>query len=230
MLTKVIHERSTDRVLVPEDDVTTLDTISESPPERTSMSSRYFALVRQTKKLGDLAMNTLNDVQEVFKKEMSLSRNMSAEDKETSKAKEDTERNIKRLNQLVRHSSEIIASVQTVFPITLFPDSIILDRTKITVTKRNSPWSATTVTVGIDDVLNVSTRLGLFFGSLSIASRVMNSVDHFEITNLWRQDAIELQYLIQGYMITRTNKIDTDHLSVDELAKIVHDLGTQSSN
>src|SRR6266568_619758 len=38
-----------------------------------------------------------------------------------------------RLEKVVQQSHEILASANTVFPITLFPDTIFVDRTKVTI-------------------------------------------------------------------------------------------------
>lgn len=136
---------------------------------------------------------------------------------------------VKDLKKMVYQSKEMIARVQTIFPLTLFPDDIILDRTKVTIIKRNFFWSADVISIRIEDVLNVSSSIGPFFGSVSISSRVMNSVDHFEVDRLWRSDAIEIKKLIQGYMIAKHSDVALEDLPVDELVATLEDLGDDSS-
>lgn len=131
----------------------------------------------------------------------------------------------KDLRKVIEQSHEVLASANTVFPITLFPDTVFVDRTKITIIRRDFFWSSDTMSIRIEDVLNVSATLGPLFGSLTIASRVMSSIDHFQINHFWRSDAVHLKHIIQGYVIAQHNKIDIAHLSRDELIKTLVEIG-----
>ncbi len=136
---------------------------------------------------------------------------------------------LSHLKSVVKRSHEILASASTVMmPVNFFPDTIVVDRTKITITKRTFFWSSSTISVRIEDVLNVGISTGPFFGSLTISSRVMNSTDHFEVNYFWRSDAIMLKHMIQGYMIAQHNNIDTKDLSREELIETLLELGRDS--
>jgi len=137
-------------------------------------------------------------------------------------------RKIDKLRNVVKRSHEVLASANTVFPITLFRDTVIVDRTRVTIIKRTFFWTSKTVSVQIEDILNVSCGVGPFFGSLIISVRVMNSTDHFEIDYFWRHDAIHLKHIIQGYMIAKAHNIDVDSLSRKELIDHVNELGHDS--
>ncbi len=132
---------------------------------------------------------------------------------------------LKKLHKIVSKSNEILATATAVFPFELFPDSITLDRTKVTITKRSFFWSAEVVSIRIEDILNISTGLGPFFGSITIASRVMSSVDHFTIDYFWRKDAIRIKHIIQGYVIAHHNNIEVSHLSKKEMIGMLSELG-----
>jgi hypothetical protein len=133
------------------------------------------------------------------------------------------------LDAIIKQSHEILAEANTVFPVTLFPDTVYVDRTKVTIVKRDFFWSSETISFRIEDVLNVSATLGPLFGSLTIASRVMSTIDHFQIRHLWRKDAIHLKHIIQGYVIAQHNKIDVAHLSKEDLIKTLKELGNDKS-
>ncbi len=134
------------------------------------------------------------------------------------------------LKKMVKKSHEVLESARTVFPITLFPHDIIMDRTKITIIKRDFFWSSRVISIQIQDILNVSASIGPIFGSLTIASRVMNSVDHFEVNFLWRSDAIHIKQMIQGYAIAKHSKLDTDHLSKQEMVETLTELGNDTDS
>lgn len=133
------------------------------------------------------------------------------------------------LQKIVRKSHQLLASAQTVIlPINLFPDSVTVDRTKVTITKRTFFWSSSVISIRIEDVLNIACSTGPIFGSLIISSRVMNSTDHYEIDYFWRKDALYLKQLIQGYVIAQHNQIETSHLKREELIDTLLDLGNDS--
>lgn len=133
------------------------------------------------------------------------------------------------LRKIVRKSHQLLASAQTVIlPVNLFPDSVTVDRTKVTITKRTFFWSSSVISIRIEDVLNIACSTGPIFGSLTISSRVMNSTDHYEIDYFWRKDALYLKQLIQGYVIAQHNQIETSHLNRQELIHTLLDLGNDS--
>lgn len=132
------------------------------------------------------------------------------------------------LHKAVKQAHEILARANTVFPITLFPDTVLVDRTKVTIIRRNFFWSEDVLSIRIEDVLNVSASVGPLFGSLTIASRVMSTTDHFQINHFWRDDASHLKHIIQGYVIAQHNNIDIAHLSKNELIETLQELGHDS--
>ena len=133
------------------------------------------------------------------------------------------------LENVLIKSNEILASATTVFPVTLFPDTIVLDRTKLTVIRRAFVFSEDIMSIRIEDILNVSATMGPFFGSITIATRVLSSDDHFTIKHLWRHDAIHLKHVIQGYVIARHNNIACDYLPLDELRQTLRELGNEAN-
>ncbi len=135
---------------------------------------------------------------------------------------------VANLKKVVAQAHEVLASANTVFPLTLFPDTVFVDRTKITIIRRNFFWSSDVMSIRIEDVLNVSASVGPLFGSLTIASRVMSTTDHFQINHFWRNDAAHLKHIIQGYVIAQHNNIDTAHLTKDELIDTLRELGHDS--
>jgi hypothetical protein len=189
----------------------------------------YELLLRQSRKMGEAATRTLDVTKEFLKQDVSTLRpdqlltpvRVNRMPKVPSRDK---------LQQIVSQSREVLAEGKTVIlPVNLFPDTVIVDRTKVTIIKKSFFWSSQVISVRIEDVLNVSTSIGPFFGSLTISSRVMNSTDHFEINYFWRNDAVRLKCMIQGYMIAQHNNIETSHLSKQELIETLEELGRDSN-
>lgn len=133
------------------------------------------------------------------------------------------------IDTMITRSNEVLAKATTIFPLTLFPDTIILDRTKLTVVRRTFFFSEDVMSIRIEDILNVSATIGPFFGSITIATRVLSSDDHFTINNFLRDDAMHMKHMIQGYVIARHNNIACDHLTHQELIHTLRELGHETS-
>lgn len=130
------------------------------------------------------------------------------------------------VDSLVEQSHQVLAQASTVIlPNNLFPDTVVVDRTKVTIIRRQFFWTSDTLSIRIEDILNVSMSTGPFFASLVISSRVMNSTDHYEIDYFWRRDAKRIKLILQGYVIALHNKADISELSRDELIATLERLG-----
>lgn len=200
-------------------------------PRVTSAWMNSESWLRKSKKLGIVAMHGIYATRRFLNSEIAPSEKgfiptlISPEDDHTRNL-----RQIDKLRNMIQRSNEVLVSVNTVFPLTLFVDSVIVDRTKVTIIYRTFFFTARTISIRIEDILNVTCSVGPFFGSVVISSRVMNSTDHFEISRLWRNDAITLKHIIQGYMITIHNDIDTDQLNREELIEHLTELGHEISS
>ncbi len=212
-----------------------------------SPSKSYSFLLRLSKKLGTVATKSFVEVRDFLNQDIPMPTqaerfvsgmvNMKrrVEETEIARRKALQKRNAEldsaaNLKKIVKQSHEVLASANTVFPITLFPDTVYLDRTKVTIIRRNFFWSSDVMSIRIEDILNVSASVGPLFGSLTVASRVMSTVDHFRIDYFWRNEAIHLKHIIQGYVIAQHNNLDTAHLRKDELVKTLEELGNDSGD
>jgi hypothetical protein len=205
-----------------EESIETNNLFDSVPPTRTST---YDLLIRQSKKLGSVATKAFGGLKNFLNQDIVIP---PAEDIMTSFAQAKHRKTLEQaqnLRKAVKESSEVLASARTVFPMTLFPDSIILDRSKVTIVKRDFFWTARVISFQIEDILNVECGVGPFFGSLTIASRVMSTIDHFQINYFWRDEAIFLKQLIQGYVIAKHNNFDTSQLTKEEMIETLIGLG-----
>lgn len=203
---------------------------------KTQPASPYELLIRQSRKMGGVATRTVDVTKEFLKRDVSTLRPKSIDtpvlfgkkvDKSTHSV---SAKEAKAIQTVVRRSHEILAGARTVpLPVNLFPDSIIVDRTKVTITRRTFFWTSQVITMRIEDILAVTSNFGPIFGSLTISTRIMNSTDHFEVNFFWRKDAAYIKQIIQGYVIAQHNSIETKHLKRDELVETLLELGRDSS-
>jgi len=130
------------------------------------------------------------------------------------------------LRQAIQGSNQILASSHTV--LALFPDTVIIDRAKVTVTKRQFYRTADVMSVRIEDVLNATCTVGPVFGTVTIVSRVMNANQDTTIGRFWRRDAKRLKRVLQGYVIALQRSIDCSNLETAELAGMLEKLGADN--
>jgi hypothetical protein len=192
--------------------------------EEPSKPNPYQLLMRQSRKMGGLATRTYDVTKEFLKADVT-----QIHPDNIIFRKKAGNRESQSIANIVKKSHEVLAAAQTVMlPRNIFPDSVLLDRSKLTIKKRSFFWSSETITIRIEDILNVSSTIGPFFGSITVSSRVMNSTDHYEIDCFLRKDAIYLKEMIQGYMIALHSKVNTGHLKREELINTLVALGRDS--
>ncbi len=137
---------------------------------------------------------------------------------------ESLDRDSEKLLDVTIGARDELIRVNTVFPFTLFPDTIVIDREKLTIANRSFFRVAKINSVAIEDILSVQADVGPFFGSVRVSSR-------YFITNpqsvkfLWREDAIKIQRLLQGYIIVREKHIDCLKIDKSQLKTLLYDLG-----
>lgn len=129
-----------------------------------------------------------------------------------------------KLYDVAIKAHDILFTANTVFPFVLFPDTITIDREKVTIVHRPFFRIAKIVSVRIHDLLNVEADVGPFFGTLHLTSRYfLNNPE--SINFLWRSEAAKAQRLLQGYIIAQHENIDCSKIPADELIILLDDLG-----
>jgi hypothetical protein len=132
------------------------------------------------------------------------------------------------LREVIRGSNEVLMTATTVFPFSLFPDTVTIDRAKVTVIHRTFFGVGENVSIRIEDVLNVTANHGPLLGSLHIVSRVLSPDKPYEINFLWRKDALKLKRILQGYIIALQKDIDVRPLRKEELSNMLYELGADT--
>lgn len=127
------------------------------------------------------------------------------------------------LQEAIKGSNDILAKSSTT--LTLFPDTLTVDRAKLTVTKRTFLQTAEVMSMRIEDILNVTATVGPLFGSIKIVSRVLNAEKPYTIGRFWRSDAIRLKRITQGYVIALQRHIDCSALPTAELVRMLDSIG-----
>lgn len=143
------------------------------------------------------------------------------EDAEVRKTSPEESR--QQLQNAIRGSNEVLATATTVLKI--FPDTLTIDRAKLTVTKRTFFQTADVMSMRIEDIMNVTCKLGPFLGSVTIHTRIIGDQKPYTIGLFTRKDAIYLKRITQGYVIALQRQIDCSALPAGELVAMLDQLG-----
>lgn len=141
--------------------------------------------------------------------------------KDSNKSSENSEE--KKLKEVIKESKNTLVESKTVFPFTLFPSSITVDRHKLTIVHRSFN-AEQVVSVPIENIKNIRADLGPLFGSLTITS------DHFinntqELNFLKKDDAKKIQKLVQGVIVAVGEEIDISKVKASRLKGYLENLG-----
>ncbi|HTH72726.1 MAG TPA: hypothetical protein VL737_05190 [Candidatus Pristimantibacillus sp.] len=129
------------------------------------------------------------------------------------------------IRQTVAGTHDVLTEITTRFPFTLFPDSVVLDREKLTITRRFFFRVAEVTTIRVEDMTDVIAAVGPLVGSIRIFSRTFSS-EPYEIRYLRREDTLKLERILQGAVIAMQKSVKTSHLSTEELTKLLEELGS----
>lgn len=166
--------------------------------------------------------DSIVDVFEAIK--LALIRRGFIRQKQRSRGSSQTSGIPNRLSGVTVKSHDILFKANTVFPLSLFPDTVTLDREKLTFATRFFFAVSKTTSVPVRDILSVELDTGPFFGSVHTSSRYFIT-NPYSVHFLWRKDAIRLQRLLQGYIIAEEQKIDCTNIDKDRLMVLLNDLG-----
>ena len=178
-------------------------------------------MVKRKKSSGD-SLESVVDIFEAVK--LAMTRRGFIRQKPGTKKHPLTRKDRKQLLGIAMKAHDMLFTANTVFPLTLFPDTVTMDREKLTIAKRAFFRVAKITSVPIRDILSVEANVGPFFGSVHTSSRYFIT-NPYTVNFLRRKDSLRLQRLLQGYIIAHEQDIDCVSIDKDRLIILLQDLG-----
>jgi hypothetical protein len=133
-----------------------------------------------------------------------------------------------QLQDVVNESHTVLAKATSVFPLELFPDTICIDRHKLTIIHREFFGVESTVSVPIENIKNIEADIGPFLGSITITSDLfINNTQ--TVRYLTRNNANMFQRLVQGAVVAQREDIDLNKIATKKLRNLLIDLGSGHS-
>lgn len=146
-----------------------------------------------------------------------------------TQAKEE-EANRQRLKAITaRHDIELMRT-KSIFPFTIFTDTLIIDTTKVTIAKKQLFGTEYITTIPLKDIADVVVQTVMFLAAVTISympqaeSGGNKSVDA-QIDNLPRKEAIKVKNILKGVLVAKAEEINIANLSPKELAEILQKFG-----
>lgn len=132
--------------------------------------------------------------------------------------------NVAALDALQKDSNDTLMTIRTVWPFLLFPDTVIIDRSKITIIHKTFFATEQINTVALADILNVDATHGPFFGTIKLHTRFF-AKKPLVIQFVTRREALRAKELIQGLCLCIQNNIDISAISKEDLLKKIEEIG-----
>lgn len=145
-------------------------------------------------------------------------------DENTKNQAEKKEVDRQKVDDLVKKSNRCIISVSSLFPWNIFPNTIDVEDSRVTFTRRQF-MSSQTHSVEIKDISNVFIESSFFFATLQIVSRTFIK-NNIKINYLHKDKTKKVKMIIEGLRTFATNDIDTSNYEIDELVSKLGELQT----
>lgn len=144
------------------------------------------------------------------------------------KKKEETKQHLQTITD--RHTIELL-NVHSVFPFSIFRDRLIIDTTKVSVTRKQFFATEYITTIPLKDLADVTVQTVLFLGTINLeympqsqSPGMMRPIE-VRIANLKREDAIRAKNILKGALVAKAEDIDIASLSPEEVVKILEKFG-----
>jgi hypothetical protein len=134
------------------------------------------------------------------------------------------EENRQAVEDMVNNSNRVLLRISSVFPLDLFPSSIIVEETRLTIIHRQL-FSSQAYSVDIKNISNVFIDTGILFSQLTIVSDTFVE-NQIVIDKLWKKEAIFIRRIIEGLRMFVDKDIDTTGYKREELIDKLRELST----
>lgn len=141
------------------------------------------------------------------------------------------EANRQRFETITARQDIELLRAHSVFPFTLFTDTLVIDTTKVTLAKKQLFATEYVTTIPLKDLSDVNVQTVLFLGTLMLRympqsnTPGMNEPVNVRIPNLTRKDAVNAKNILKGALVAKAEEIDIAKLSPEEIKEVLHKFG-----
>lgn len=141
-----------------------------------------------------------------------------------------------KLEQLDKRENILLFKTKTYFPFDLFPDTLIIDTTKIIIIRKEFFASHNVITINLKDLMDVAADTALFLGNVTltylpkIESTTMIKPNTEVVRLLKKNDALRANYILKGILVAKREEIDIAKIPPEDLVKTIERFGTSKES
>jgi len=128
------------------------------------------------------------------------------------------------LEELQKESDKTLFRTKTVFPFTLFPDTIIIDYHKVSIIRKKFFMSESIDSINHGDILHVEAETGPLFSTIKITTKYF-SEKPIEIEYLGKKHGVKVRDMLHGLIAARQDDIAFDDVKKKGMAKELEQIG-----
>lgn len=193
----------------------------------TLSRDQYREIVKEAYKEG------VKDAEKEERQEQKQSGSLNQKAKEEAKvaSTKELEENKQRFKTIVARQDIELLRAKTVFPFTLFPDTLIIDTTKVTIARKQLFATEYVVTIPLKDLSDVTMQTALFMASLTFRympqtnSPGMTEPVAVKIVALRRKDAFKAKNILKGALVAKAEEIDIAKLDPEDVKHVLEKFG-----
>ena len=106
-----------------------------------------------------------------------------------------------------------LARASQVFPLSFFPDQIIVEELRIVWIKKMGPWSKEIIPIMATDIASVNCASGLLFGFIHVQS--LTGGPEIFVDNLLKNDVHKIRSLVEGIAMSAREGLKIDDSSLE---------------
>lgn len=110
--------------------------------------------------------------------------------------------------------SRMLARSRQIFPLSLFPDEIIVEELRIVWIRKMGPWAEEIVSIMTTDIASVNCASGLLFGYIHIKS--LTGGPEILVDDLHKRDVYKIMSLIEGIAMSAREGLVVEGSNLDE--------------
>jgi len=134
------------------------------------------------------------------------------------------EQNEEKLNKLVSNSNSVIFTCKTIFPFTIFPNTLIVTLNDVSIVNVEFFISKQIRSVPIKKIAEIIVETGFFFATVKIIDIDFSQIT-MELNYLNIGDAMRAKRLIQGLLFASKEEIDLTKIEDLNIVSKLEELG-----
>lgn len=121
------------------------------------------------------------------------------------------------------NESRVLARFKQVFPLSIFPDDLIIEEMRIVWVRKSGPWMDEVISIMATDIASIDASSGPLFGHIHI--RNLTGGPEIVVNNLWRGNVYKIRSLIEGLSLSSRVGLRIDSGDLDRERSLLFKAG-----